>query len=214
MKTPGLGALVEAKPRAQLMATFMHHELQAAELFAWAALAFPETPREFRSGLLRLASEELGHLHLYQDHLARLGYRVGDFPVRDWFWQRLSDCPSPLAFVALQGVGFEGANLDHSARFAEAFDQAGDAQGAEILRRVCKDEESHVEFACHWFEVFGKESLTIESWSRALPTLITPGLFRGKPINRMGRLAAGLSQEFIDAIDSSPSATLPRKERL
>lgn len=214
MKTPALGALGEPKLRAQLMHTFMHHELQAAELFAWAVLAFPEAPREFRAGLVRLAMEELQHLGLYQSHLESLGAQVGDYPVRDWFWQRIANCPDPLGFVALQGLGLEGANLDHSARFSRAFSEAGDAVGAKILLHVCKDEEQHVAFARRWFEVFAKEPLTIESWSNALPDLITPGLFRGRPINRAGRLAAGMTDEFIDAIQASPSATLPRGERL
>ncbi len=214
MKTPPMGALVQPKPRAQLMHTFLHHELQAAELFAWAVLAFPDSPREFRSGLLRLAMEELMHLGLYEGHLISLEHKVGDFPVRDWFWQRLKNCPSPLAFVSLQGLGLEGANLDHSARFARAFRDAGDEKGAAILDRVCKDEESHVDFSRRWFETLSGAPMTFEAWEKALPDLITPGLFRGRPINRAGRLGAGFDPEFIDALERAPSATLPRKERL
>lgn len=213
-KTPPMGALAQARPRAQLMHTFMHHELQAAELFAWAVLAFPDTPREFRAGLLRLAQEELQHLALYQQHLTSLGHKVGDFPVRDWFWQRMRNCPSPLAFVSLQGLGLEGANLDHSARFARAFHAAGDTEGARIMERICKDEEGHVDFSRRWFEIFTGAPLTYEAWKKALPKEVTPGLFRGRPINRQARLAAGLDTKFIDALELSPSATLARKEQL
>ena len=68
-KTPGRGAMVHAHQRAHLMHTLAHHELQAAELFAWAILAFPETPWTFRRGLLRLMLEELGHMALYCGHM-------------------------------------------------------------------------------------------------------------------------------------------------
>ncbi|MEZ5973407.1 MAG: DUF455 family protein [Planctomycetota bacterium] len=95
-----------------------HHELQAAEMFAWALLAFPETPLAFRQGLWRLLrSEELGHLALYLQRLAALGTRFGDEPVRDWFWSRLGSVQTPVEFVAFLGLGLEGANLEHAQRF-------------------------------------------------------------------------------------------------
>src|SRR5262245_26278348 len=139
-RTPRPGALASARARAHLVHTFLHHELQAAELFAWAVLAFPATPRAFRAGLLHLCREELAHLALYREHLERLGSAVGAFPVRDWFWERVGRVPDALAFVALLGLGLEGANLEHSARFAAWFRAAGDEEGARILEHVGREE--------------------------------------------------------------------------
>src|SRR4051794_29134045 len=51
-KTRGLNS---AHGRARALHTFLHHELQAAELMAWAVLAFPESPVDFRAGLVRIA---------------------------------------------------------------------------------------------------------------------------------------------------------------
>src|SRR5690606_2426883 len=79
-KTRGLRAPLG---RARAIHTFLHHELQAAELMAWAILAFPETPVAFREGLLRIALDETRHMRMYADHLARLGHRFGELPVRD-----------------------------------------------------------------------------------------------------------------------------------
>src|SRR5690349_9359704 len=45
--------------RARALHTFLHHELQAAELMAWAVLAYPDAPQEFRAGLLRIALDEI-----------------------------------------------------------------------------------------------------------------------------------------------------------
>ena len=84
----------------------------------WAILAFPETPPSFRRGLMAIAREEVRHMGLYLEHLGVLGHAVGDFEVRDWFWERVPSCESPAAFVATMGIGFEGGNLDHSERFA------------------------------------------------------------------------------------------------
>ena len=52
--------------RARALHTFLHHELQAAELMAWAVLAFPDAPRAFRRGLLRIALDEVRHMRLYE----------------------------------------------------------------------------------------------------------------------------------------------------
>ncbi|MFT5048849.1 MAG: uncharacterized ferritin-like protein (DUF455 family) [Chlamydiales bacterium] len=209
-RTPA--ALEPDRARATLMHTFMHHELQAAELFAWAVLAFPDTPCEFRAGLVRLCGEELGHLQLYREHLERLGFNVGDFPVRDWFWERVSTCTDATAFIALQGLGLEGANLEHSARFAARFRAAGDEQGAQILSRVEHDEISHVAFALHWFEQFTGAPLDYDRWSAALPAPLTPALLQGRPLNHAARRRAGQDDVFLERLAAEPPTTRPRKK--
>ena len=202
--------LSRARARALLVHTFLHHELQAAELFAWAVLAFPETPLEFRAGLVHLCREELEHLHLYREHLGRLGFAVGDFPVRDWFWERVPTCESPVSFVALQGLGLEGANLEHSERFARRFRAAGDEDGARILERVERDEIGHVAFARRWFEELSGGPLDYGAWRAALPAPLTPAVLRGKPLNVDARRSAGLDAAFLERLAAEPSTCLPR----
>jgi uncharacterized ferritin-like protein (DUF455 family) len=200
-------SLVAPRARALLVHTFLHHELQAAELFAWALLAFPATPREFRAGLLRLCQEELGHLALYERHLATLGFAVGAFPVRDWFWERVGRVADELAFVALMGLGLEGANLEHSARFARQFRAAGDEAAARILERVEQDEIGHVAFAKHWFERWTGAPLEYERWVSALPAPLTPAVLRGRPLNRAARTRAGFDEAFLARLEAEPAAT-------
>ena len=84
-KTPKPEAFRDPRIRARAMHAFFHHELQAAELMCWAILAFPDTPEVFRRGLLGICLDEIRHMNFYNDHLSRLGYALGDFPVRDWF---------------------------------------------------------------------------------------------------------------------------------
>src|SRR5262249_2392457 len=46
-KTPGPEALRTPARRARIVHTFLHHELQAAELMCWAILAYPRAPVTF-----------------------------------------------------------------------------------------------------------------------------------------------------------------------
>jgi len=209
-RTPRPAALESPQARAHLVHTFLHHELQAAELFAWAILAFPATPREFRAGCLRLCLEELGHLDLYRAHLPRLGFAVGAFPVRDWFWERVGGVPDALAFVALLGLGLEGANLEHSARFAAQFRAAGDETGARILERIEHDEIAHVAFARRWFEHWTGAPLEYERWRATLPAPLTPAVLRGQPLNRPARMRAGFDEAFLARLEAEPATTAPR----
>ena len=88
-KTPRTGALRSPERRAQLLHTFLHHELQAAELMCWALLAFAATPRAFRRGLLAICGADIRHMGMYRAYLVELGFDFGSFPVRDWFWERV-----------------------------------------------------------------------------------------------------------------------------
>jgi uncharacterized ferritin-like protein (DUF455 family) len=193
------GALKDPRRRAELFHTFLHHELQAAELMAWAVLAFPQTPQSFRKGLLGILSDEVRHMGFYAAHLATLGFRFGDFPVRDWFWERVPHVPSAAAFVATLGMGFEGGNLDHAARFAQRLRAAGDAVGAELQARVGAEEEPHAAFALHWFERF-TGGVDFDAWAQMLPPPLSPMLMRGMPLELEARRRAGFPAAFLERL--------------
>ena len=194
------GALKDTAKRAELLHTFLHHELQAAELMAWAILAFPETPEPFRRGLLGILRDELRHMGLYRAHLETLGHPFGSMPIKDWFWERVPGASvTPLQFVARLGVGFEGGNLDHGARFTGSFASAGDARAAEIQGLITEEEVAHAAFALHWFRNFAGE-LEFEKWRVMLPEPISPSMTRGKPINLEARRRAGFPEAFLAAL--------------
>jgi uncharacterized ferritin-like protein (DUF455 family) len=187
--------------RARALHAFFHHELQAAELMAWAVLAYPETPREFRAGLVRIALDEVRHMRLYGQQIERLGHRLGGFAVRDWFWERIPACATPASFVATMGLGFESANLEHTASFAARFREAGDEEGARVQEVVGQEELAHVRFGAHWFDRF-TGGLDFESWRAALPAPLSPMLMRGRPLQRGARLRGGFSEDFLDRLDA------------
>jgi len=192
-------ALRSAERRAQLLHTFLHHELQAAELMCWAVLAFPDTETSFRRGLMAICRDEVRHMGLYREHLRRLGHDFGDFPVRDWFWERVPTCLTPAAFVATMGIGFEGGNLDHAARFAIRLRAAGDERAADLQAFIGAEEEGHVRFAMRWFRRWtGNDDFG--SWTNALPAPLSPMVMRGLPIDRPARRRAGLSASFVEEL--------------
>lgn len=202
-KTPGKDALREPSRRAQILHTFFHHELQAAELFAWAILAYPDADSGFRRGVARLLLDEARHMRLYRDRIRALGHDVGAFPVRDWFWDRVPAATSPTAFVATLGLGFEGGNLDHAARFAERFAAVGDEESAALQLRVAHEEEPHVRFALRWFEKFTGD-LQYARFAESLPPPLSPGLMRGKQMATEARLRAGFPAPFLEELGACP----------
>lgn len=194
------GALKDPVKRAEVLHTFLHHELQAAELMAWAILAFPETPEPFRRGLLGICRDELRHMAMYRAHLITLGQPFGTLPIKDWFWERVPGPEvTPLHFVARLGVGFEGGNLDHGARFTAYFEAAGDPRAAAIQAQITEEEIAHASFALHWLEALSGE-VKFDAWRALLPAPITPSMTRGAPLNLEARRRAGYPEAFLEQL--------------
>ncbi|MDP3232380.1 MAG: DUF455 family protein [Myxococcales bacterium] len=204
------GALKDDAKRAEVLHTFLHHELQAAELMAWALLAFPETPEAFRRGLLGICRDEVRHLGLYRDHLVTLGHPFGSLPIKDWFWERVpGESTTATHFVARMGIAFEGGNLDHGARFTDSFEAAGDPRAAAIQAQICEEEIAHTAFALHWFRAF-TGGVDFEQWRAYLPEPISPSMTRGTPLNLEARRRAGYPAEFLDALAAWGTAHVER----
>ena len=198
------GQLRTTSGRADLLHRFLHHEVQAAELMAWALLAFQDADPAFRRGLLGILLDELRHARGYRELLQAQGADYGQFPIRDWFWQRIPQCATPLQFVALMGLGLEGANLDHTQRFASAFRAVGDDSTATFLLQVGKEEEAHVRFAAKWFRTWtGGDDVDFERWCDELVAPLTPKMFRGKPVDHAARHRAGLTDLFTKALENT-----------
>jgi len=187
--------------RARAMHAFFHHELQAAELFAFALLAYPDAPPALRDGLVRILLDEVRHANLYAEEVSRLGAEIGAFGVRDWFWERIPRCTDIVSFLATMGLGFEAGNLDHASRFERIFRDVGDAHAAAVQALVGRDEVAHVRFGAIWFANL-RGSLEFDDWCSTLPDPLSPMLMRGETLDREARRAAGMSDEFLDRLAS------------
>ena len=207
---PPLEGMADPRQRPRILHALANHELQAVELFAWALLAFPDAPREFRAGLLSLIGDEQRHTRAYAERLAEWGVRLGDHPVTGYFWSKVPGLTTPLRFVCAMGLTFENANLDHCADYAAAARAAGDLRTAELLDRVAADEVEHVRFGVRWLEAWRDEGRSqLETYSRNVDWPLRPALARGKTFHLEPRERAGLDPEFIRALSEADRSADP-----
>jgi uncharacterized ferritin-like protein (DUF455 family) len=193
--------LSQPSARAKLLHTFFQHELSAAELMLWAVLAFADAELPFRAGLVRIALDEIRHMNTYREQIERLGFQLGDFRVRDWFWERVPTCETKVAFVSLMSMGLEAANLEHAPEFGERLRHAGDQQAAAVQDRIAREELGHVRFGVFWFERWTRAQ-SFDTWCAALPPPLSPLLMRGRKFDSDARLRAGMNPEFVAALKS------------
>ena len=190
--------------RARILHALANHELQATELFAWAVLAFPETPVAFRRGLIQILAEEQKHLNLYRERLATHDLEFGDLGVTGHFWNQLDAMSTPMAFLCAMGLTFENANLDFAGEYAEAAIAAEDPETARALAIVHEDEERHVRFAYRWMQRFKNDDESVlEAYERTIQFPLCTARARGKTFDRDSRVRAGLDDEFIDALEAA-----------
>lgn len=213
-RVPPLAGMRDPRQRARILHALANHELQAIELFAWAVLAFPDTPIAFRRGLLAILADEQRHLGLYLDRLAALGARFGDHPVTGHFWNKLDHLASPLGFVCTMCLTFENANLDFAGDYAAAARACGDLATAAAIDRVHADEIRHVHFGWVWLrrlsgdaagagDVASAAAGDVDMWQAYLRNVrppLGPRRARGARFDRDARRRAGLDDAFIEAL--------------
>jgi uncharacterized ferritin-like protein (DUF455 family) len=213
-RVPPIAGFPDPAQRPRILHALANHELQAVELFAWALLAFPDSPAEFRRGLLRILREEQMHCRLYQRRLRALGSDLGDFPVSGYFWGKARSIHTPAEFVCAMSLTFENANLDHSAAYARAARQAGDRESAALLDRIHADEIGHVRFGREWLERFKAEGVSIEhAYLENLRWPLRPALARGREFDPRSRIRAGLGWDFIRMLQDAGDRRGPGKPR-
>jgi uncharacterized ferritin-like protein (DUF455 family) len=200
-RVPLREGMADPAQRARILHALANHELQALELFAWALLAFPDAPFEFRRGLTWLLEEEQAHCRMYLDRLKSFKVTLGDYPVSGYFWGKVKDFTTPLRFICGMSLTFENANLDHSVDYAESSRAVGDLETAWLLDRIHRDEVEHVRFGWHWLGQLKEEGQSMSEAYRANVTWpVRPALARGKVFHRRGRELAGLDAEFVEIL--------------
>ncbi len=206
IEVPSIEGMPDPAQRPRILHALANHELQAAELFAWALLAFPDAPEGFRQGLLRILADEQRHTRMYIARVEDAGARFGDYPVNGYFWSKIEAITTPLRFLCAMSLTFENANLDHTLEYEEAARRAGDAKTAAVIERVHRDEIEHVRFGWTWLQVFKNEDESAWDAYRAnLTWPLRPAKARGRTFHREAREAAGLDPEIIRRLEEEVS---------
>jgi uncharacterized ferritin-like protein (DUF455 family) len=201
-KAPPIQGFADPAQRPRILSGLANHELQAAELFAWALLAFPDTPAEFRRGLARILDDEQRHTRMYLARLEAHGGKLGDHPLHGYFWSKVDTLTTPLRFICAMSLTFENANLDHTVDYAAAARKAKDPKTAAVIEQVHRDEIDHVRFGWTWLAHFkGEEQSMWEAFQENLTWPLRPFRAKGRTFHREGREAAGLDGDFIERIE-------------
>lgn len=198
VKVPPVSGMADPAQRRRILHAFANHELQATELFAWALLAFPDAPDDFRRGCLRLLAEEQTHLRMYLARIESLGGRFGEEPVSGHFWRKAAHIRTPLEFVCTMGLTFESANLDFAVEHAEAARRAGDDATASVLEKVHADEIGHVRFAWEMLRRWKDEATSAwDAYCASVAPPHGPSRARGAVFHADSRRAAGYDEDFV-----------------
>jgi uncharacterized ferritin-like protein (DUF455 family) len=204
---PKLGTFQEAAKRAVAHHIMANHELQALEVMAWVLVAFPDAPRDFRSGMAEIMADEQRHTRMHAERAAALGLRFGLLPVNCYIWKKSQQFESVMDYLAGLPLVFEGANLDHTLEFADAFEQVGDLRGAALMRTIHRDEIRHVAFGWEWLRrLKSPEQSDWEAFQSHLKWPLRPEKARGDHFQREARRAAGMSEEFISQLEAISAA--------
>ncbi len=204
---PPIAGMRDPSQRARILHALANHELQAAELFAWALCAFADAPAGFRAGLLAICADEQRHCLAYAARARALGCELGDCPVTGHFWHQLDRLATPLGFVCTMGLTFENANLDFTTEYAAAARAAGDHATAAVLDDVHADEVDHVRFAWTWLGRLAPDQPAWEVYTRIATHPLGPHRARGASFDAAARRRAGFDDDFIAGL----AAALPRR---
>jgi uncharacterized ferritin-like protein (DUF455 family) len=207
VSVPPVAGMRDPSQRARILHALVNHELQAAELFAWALLAFPDAPRPFRAGLVGILRDEQRHARMYLARLEAHGLRFGDCPVTGHFWGKLDQMRTPIGFVCAMGLTFENANLDFAGEYARAARAAGDLETARVLDEVHADEIGHVRFAWTWLGKLAPDRDPWEAYNATVRFPLGPARARGATFDAEARTRAGIDDAFVAAL----AAAVPKR---
>ncbi len=201
---PSDNCLENEQARGQLLHFLANHELLATELMALVLLKFPDAPHAFRQGVLVTLQEEQEHTRMYIRRMKECGLEFGSYPLSGQFWRVVEPMQSPMDFVSRLSLTFEQANLDYSLHFAKVFQKIGDTETADVIQKIYEDEISHVRHGLEWFRQWkDPEQTDWEAYQQSLESPMSPQRARGPrgEFNREGRIQAGLTEDFINAIE-------------
>ena len=211
VRMPRFGEFGDRRARGVAHNLMASHELQALEIMAATLLRSPDAPREFRFGLAEIMLDEQRHTRMHAARARQHGVPVGSIGLNEHIWNRAREFRDLLDYLAGVPLLFEGANLDHSIEFAEAFEAVGDQRSAHVMRQIHDDEIEHVAFGLTWLRRM--KPAGVSDWDAFVDHLrqpLEPRRARGRRFQRAARVAAGLDQQFIDNLEAAVGTSTSR----
>ena len=206
---PKPGAFGDPKKRAVAHHIMANHELQALEVMALVLCAYPEAPNTFRLGLMSVLQDEQRHTRMHMDRVVDLGMEFGELPVNSYIWKKALSFEGIMDFVAGMSLTFEGRNLDHTLEFEDFFRHAGDERSARIMRAIHRDEIKHVRFGLEWLrKLKSPDQSDWDAYQSHLHWPLRAEKAVGDKFHRAPRLAAGMTDDFIDKFEESRESNI------
>ena len=189
--------------RIALLHALAHIELNAIDL-AWdlvARFAGTGLPRGFFDDWVKVAAEEACHFELLAGRLAELGAGYGDLPAHDGLWEAAgATADDLLARLAVVPLVLEARGLDVTPEMAARLERVGDAESAEILRRIYHDEIGHVATGLRWFDrLCVARGLSPEAVFQDRVRRFFKGELK-PPFNHQARAAAGFPRHYYEPL--------------
>jgi uncharacterized ferritin-like protein (DUF455 family) len=189
--------------RIALIHALAHIELNAIDL-AWdlvARFAGTGLPRGFFDDWVKVAAEEACHFELLAGRLAELGAGYGDLPAHDGLWEAAAATADDLlARLAVVPLVLEARGLDVTPEMVARLERVGDAESAEILRRIYRDEIGHVATGLRWFDrLCVARGLSPEAVFQDRVRRFFKGELK-PPFNHQARAAAGFPRHYYEPL--------------
>jgi uncharacterized ferritin-like protein (DUF455 family) len=189
--------------RIALIHALAHIELNAIDL-AWdlvARFVGAGLPRGFFDDWVEVAAEEACHFELLAGRLAELGAGYGDLPAHDGLWEAAAATVDDLlARLAVVPLVLEARGLDVTPEMAARLERVGDADSAEILRRIYRDEIGHVATGRRWFDYLcvarglSPQAVFQDRVRRFFKGALKP------PFNHQARATAGFPRHYYEPL--------------
>lgn len=201
-RMPRRGRGGSERGRIALLHALAHIEYVAIDLaFDLIGRFGAQFPRAFIDDWIEVGAQEAMHFALLDRRLRSLGCAYGDLPAHDGLWEAAAATSHDiLARLAVVPMVLEARGLDVSPMTIARLEAAGDLRSATILRRIYRDEITHVAAGTRWFRISAetKGVEPVSYWRRLIRNNFSGAV--KAPFNDSARDRAGLSREFYTGL--------------
>ncbi|MGV8960862.1 MAG: ferritin-like domain-containing protein [Stenotrophomonas sp.] len=198
----GLGSV---SGRAAFIHAIAHIELNAIDL-AWDAVyRFRGLPGNFHADWVSCADDESRHFLLLRERLLAHGHDYGDFDAHNGLWEMCEKTAHDgLARMALVPRVLEARGLDVTPAMIAKLRSVGDAETAEVLEVILREEVAHVAAGSRWYRWYcARAGVEPRARFKQLLGEFAGGYLRG-PFNLEARLLAGFDEdELADLVEQA-----------